>query len=160
MPSIMENSTIKSLVETAALNVKETETLSPMFFVSSKDTIGIMPGDFSDDESKDMTVEAVRLVVQKMDADFVFFLAESWLASAEDMANVEENRRRYGPSISKWPGSKEVVMFRYEAPNVVWGGVADIMPGRVMGEVKWTEMKPGEEKGRFTNFFSERRETN
>lgn len=160
MSPLMENPIIKSLVETAGVNLKESETLQPVFFISANDTIGILPANFEDEDAKNESADAVRAVVEKMDADFVFFIAESWMASTKDMGNVNENRRLYGDSISKWPGSKEVVIFRYETPSTIWGGTADILPGRVMGEVQWNEMKRDEEKGRFTQFFREKRETN
>lgn len=159
MNSAPSNSTINTIIDTAKRNLLDSDVLQPVFFIVKNDTIGVFPPDFSTDEKKDEAAEAVRLIVKKMDPDFIFFLSESWTTACATEEELAKNRAKYGSSIANWPDVKDVVLFRYETPSTTWSGMADILPGRVMGEVKWSQQPHDEERGRFCNFFEAKEAT-
>lgn len=151
MTSLPHNETIMALIESAKHNVKETEQLAPVFFIGDSEQCGVYMPDFSSDSAKSKAAQDVRELVKSVKADWVFFIAESWGAKCKDDAEWEEMCKKYGRSISKWPTAKEIVMFKLETPSGTWGGTADILPGRELGEITWHHNQ--EEKGRFTGFF-------
>lgn len=159
MSNAPNNSTINTIIDTAKRNLKDSDSLQPVFFIVKDETVGLFPPDFSTDEKKDEAAKAVRMIVKKMDADFVFFLSESWIAACKTEEEMAANRAKYGQSLEGWPGTREVVLFRYETPSTSWSGMADILPDREMGEVEWKQTSRAEERGRFTNFFEAKEAT-
>lgn len=154
MTSFPHNENIKSLIESAKKNIRESDQLSPVFFLGIEDGIGVFMPDFTDDASKSKAADDIRQLVDTTGADWVLFIAESWAAGCKDEKEWARMRADFGPSVSTWPTAKEVVLFRLETPAGCWGGTADILAGRELGTIEWQHNQ--EERGRFTGFFAKK----
>jgi len=85
-----------------------------------------------------------------MDAAFVLFVAESVALHVQE-DELEKIKNNYS-SIIDHPDAVEVVSFILETKQKRWLGTANIIEGRIMGEVEW---KDGyDSTGRFTNLLS------
>lgn len=149
------NEVIDQILPVVGRNLADSECLQPVFFIGTfgeDGKVGIFAADMSSNEAKNETAHAVREIVGQIDADYVLMVAESWVYDASK--DEAEAQRVAEEGLADNPLSKEVVMLRYETPTETWTAMADILPERKMGEVKWCKVGDGEEKGRFTGFFS------
>lgn len=145
--------TVSVLVDGARKNLKENTELCPCFFIGHDGELEVIGAAWRDDGEKNMIAAMMKQKVAELDADFVLFIAESYSLKNEDAQDYIDNRQKYG-SASNHPNAKEVVMFRLETKDKVWSAMADILPGREMGSIKWAETPLAD--GRFSNFFQKK----
>jgi hypothetical protein len=148
---------LSKIIKLAQQNLKNDSQLLPVAFLishASKKT-EILGSDFSNPEEKDFFAETVKQRANKMQADAICFLAESWTIPEKyqkpDM--VQSILKKYG-SVSNFPERKEIVLINLETNEGVWVGMSDLKPakkGKKMVGIKW--MKSPELQGRFANLL-------
>jgi hypothetical protein len=141
---------ILKVIEGAKSNLKNSTELMPTFFVGAGEKISIVGAPFSTEREKDVIADGIRAMAEELQADFVVFLSETWTLSPEDGKDFMENRHKYR-SVSEHPRKKEAVTLMLETRFEVKMGMAEILPGREMGEIKW--ITPDSATGRFTNLL-------
>jgi hypothetical protein len=125
---------ITPLVNTARGFLENGEALVPVAFVgnfASGTAIPVMLNSASD-EAKDQSAEAIRLVAEQCDADFIFVVMEAWSLRKDKLNQVDEILDRYG-SIGASPYAVDVVSLVVETRHGVW--VAQV-PVRAKGYSK------------------------
>lgn len=144
---------VKKVIEMAAVNLKQEELLLPTFFVGKEDGIAIVGAPWGNDSrEKDHAAEEVKRIAKEMKAEFILFVSESWTIRDQEAAREFQNDRRKYPSVKDHPKAVEVVMFTLETQTGARVGLAEILPGRVMGEVIW-QPKEMHMEGRFSNLL-------
>lgn len=145
---------VLALVEAARFAVKQGQ-LPPIFYIGNSKEVAVVGAFFETAEDKDNTAKAVRKMVEKMQATFVLFIAESWsLSDPEAALDYMNNRDKY-KSVSDHPKAVEIVAFTLETlKEGDFMGIAPIGAGRVLGDVRWMENPDVE--GRFTKFMGDK----
>jgi hypothetical protein len=143
---------VQKVVEQAKANLKTSELL-PTFFVGNTDKMVMIGAQWEDEGDKDMVAYRVKRIAHEIGADYVIFVSESWTIKPEDAPEFMANRDKYR-SVSDFPKCFEVVMFSIETPTSMRMGMAPILEGREMGEIKWHQ--PDQSEGRFSNFLGKK----
>lgn len=141
---------IQSLIEKTRDMVKASPQLAPMFFVGNDNELAMVAATFQDEEQKVREAQTVSSIAMKMGAKFIVLIAESWTLPSEWSQDYLNNRDKY-KSISAHPKAIEIVLFTLETPHGQEMGMAEIKPGRVMGEVRWQEGTHS--SGKFTHLL-------
>ncbi len=144
---------IQGIVETCRTTLSTSDQMMPVFFVGNSDKMDIIAAadGFGSNMEKDIISLFVRKHIKENNATFVLFISEAWTLSSTDDAKLERQVEKY-PNLGDHPDSKEVVMFQLESADSKWTGTADILPGRILGEISWTQPHNG--SGRFQGFFN------
>ncbi|MFA7278722.1 MAG: hypothetical protein WC100_01345 [Sterolibacterium sp.] len=145
---------ITAAVDVARKNLKGSQELCPVFILGKGDERQLIGTPFGSDEQKDMVAMLIKIRAQEMGADFVLFVSEAYTIRDQEAAKEFMDNRDMYPSVSTHPKAVEVVMFMLETQTKSWSGIADIEPGRVLGELEWMLCKDAQ--GRFTNFLGDK----
>lgn len=142
-------------IETARQNLKQFPELLPTFFVGNQEEVQIVGTPFSNNErDKDTAAEVVKQMAAKMGADFILFVAESYILTDPEATKEWMDGKSKYKYIKDHPLAKEVVIFQLETSTTQQLGVADILKDREMGDVKWN--KGDDAKGRFSNLLGQK----
>lgn len=102
--------------------------------------IAAIAASFGTEEEKDAFSENARAILRKIDAFGCVFISESWTYNTQNREVVEEQRRKYGPSIRASPLRKEIVMASME--HCSWKGTRVAMAD-IVREIPGDENSPG-----------------
>lgn len=129
----------------------------PMAYVGDmekKDYYLMMCPEQFDEDGKDSFSEAIKLVAKEKSANFVVFLAESWMVSGELGAAFQQRDQGKYPDVASFPGAIEVLCYSVETYQNVYFGFSEII---VVNGVKTVEppyfIEPHGGEGRFANFL-------
>lgn len=148
----MKEEDLKVVIDTARKNLKESEMLTPTFFIGNDDGLNIVGAVFTNEMEKLKTAMLIKKMSRETKATFILFICESWTLSQEDAKEYYENRQNYS-QVSDHPGAFDAVLISLETLSGTKMGRAKILPGREMGEINWIEAKGSEMEGIFVNLL-------
>lgn len=144
---------IDDLMPAIVANVKDNKCITPVFFIGDGTKCGILPANFETNEDKDRIADAAHAIIEMTTATYVVFVSEVWMKSVKKDDTVGMAEMEKGKSIANDPESEDALMISFESKDGTWSAIIPILPGRVLGEVKWKRVD-GQTTGRFTNFFN------
>jgi hypothetical protein len=136
---------VTNAIEVARKNVRESDEFVPVWFVGGKDGgLNIVATPFvgpDEHATKDAVVVAVKKIAAGCDAEFILFISECWTLAGDKEATEEymNHRERFPNGLADHPKRREAILVNLHTHDGVRLGMADILPGRVMGEVNWHE---------------------
>lgn len=148
---------VEFILEQTAERVVTTDPLLPTAFISAGEQLAIVGTPFKTSEEKELSVKAVSELCNRMKADFMIYVLESWMVkiTGENAAEVEALKAGQ-KRVSKHPNKIEVVIFQVETRTKAWlaqGEIKRLPDGtRQMQEVTWFE--GGMTEGRFTRILN------
>jgi len=141
---------LTAVLRAARENLKNSDELLPTFFVGNDKDVRIVATPFGSDDDKDRASLVVRAMAAEMRATYIMFVSETWMVPPGRADEFMRNRDKY-PSVSDFPGKLEKLYISIETESANYTGLADILPGREIGEIKWN--KPNDVSGRFANLL-------
>jgi hypothetical protein len=149
---------IEPLIGAARGFLEEGQALSPFAFVGNFETGVAMPVrmEAGDEEAKDRSARAIKMVAEQQSADFIFVIMEAWSLRPDKLHMIDEVYERYG-SIGASPYAIDVVTFSLETRHGVWLAQCPIKP-KGYSKKKRTIGTPGfqlftEAQGRFVDLL-------
>lgn len=151
---------VETIVEQARDNMEKHGGLSPIAFCSKYDCEQINVVKDLATVDKDKGAAMIRYVAKKTDADFVLYVDECWLftAQAETMKDARAIRDQYGGQVKDIPGRVDAVMFMLDtreglfSANEIRQDASKFGLKYTFGNVDFEMMDASE--GRFTSFLS------
>lgn len=134
-------------------NLKKSDPLLPTFFIGSPAGMVIVGAQFNTESDKEKVALAIRRMCREANATYVVFLTETWQLKCDTEEEARLAREHY-KSLEDHPNAQEKLMITLETFQGVKTGIADILPGREMGEIKWEET--WDMQGRFSHFLGPR----
>lgn len=141
---------IDNVIEGTRHNLKVSEELLPTFFIGNAQGFHIVGTSFEGDGSKDLAATLVRNMAKKLDASSIVFVSEVWTLPPEYAQDYMDNIDKYN-GVKSHPKAVEKVFFQAETHETIHTGMADILPGRELGEITW--MQPDKTEGRFSGLL-------
>lgn len=121
-------SLVNNALAQARIFINSEAGLMPTAFIGSSSTgeIAVVGMTFENERQKDEAGNAIRRIAQEHKADFVLFLAESWIIPAEHSETFMANRDKYS-TVADSPLRKEVVSIFIETHTLHYIGHAGIV---------------------------------
>ena len=149
---------INPLIDSARGFLEKGEELRPVAFVGNLNPGTALPVmlDSSDSEAKDASCQAIRLLAEAVDADFIFVMMEAWSLRKDKMSQMDAILARYG-SIGACPYRVDIVALSVETCHGLWMAELPIKPKgvskkrRTFDEPRFRLFK--EARGRFTELL-------
>jgi hypothetical protein len=120
---------INPLIASARGFLESGEDLRPVAFVGNLSPGSALPVllDSRDDEAKEASCRAIRLLAEAVDADFIFVMMEAWSLRKDKMSQMEAILARYG-SIGACPYRVDIVALSLETCHGLWMAEQPIKP--------------------------------
>lgn len=144
---------LDSVLRAARENLKASKELLPTFFIGNDRDVKIIATPFSSGDDKDRAALVVKSLASEMRATYIMFVSETWMVKPDFADEFMRNRDKY-PSVADFPHKLEKVYISIETESANYSGMADILPDREMGDVKWS--RPNDVTGRFTNLLGQK----
>lgn len=138
---------------------EETGIHPPLFILSLKKGIKLMPCFWQHSENKKETVHEIKKMIASGELKSFYFIAEAWMRSCDDMTEVRNEYMKHG-SLEFAENRKEVLMIQYQSINETNMSMAEIIREDENVKVgEWKDMNDNNDKnelsqGLFDNLFT------
>jgi hypothetical protein len=129
---------------------EETGIHPPLFILSLKKGIKLMPCFWKHSEDKKTTAHEIKKMIASGELKSFYFIAEAWSKSCDDMTEVRNEYMKHG-SLEFAENRKEVLMIQYQSINGNNMSMAEIT--RIDENVKvgeWKDMNDNNDKNEFS----------
>ncbi len=104
---------IEGVIKQAQESVGEEEMIMPMAFIGNDEKVTVCALDFHNDEAKTYCANMIRKLAKEMNAEFVFFVSESWMSKLSE-AEMKMHERT-GMRVSERHDRIDCVLFQLES---------------------------------------------
>ncbi len=155
---------VDAVIPSARKNLENDKNLTPVAFIMyGTKQLDIVGCPWSDAEEKEMSIAVLRAHCRQVNAFGIIIVAEMWyaeVAKTEAVKDIAEAMAQWdGVMPSKRPDRKEGVMFRIEALDGVWYGLAQIIRTDdkvTFGDVDFQPFGERDARARFQKFLARR----